>query len=328
MNHLIGVDFGGTNLRAALVHLAKGEISCSHRAPTPALEGPQAVIQRIAGLVEDVIAESGLGRAGIRAVGIGCPAAIDMSRGVLMNAPNIPGDWPSIPFKTILEDRLGLPVFPINDVRAITLGELTFGAGRGVDTLACFALGTGIGGGIVINGKLHMGLSGSAGELGHLVIEADGLPCNCGGRGCLETVASASAITAQAAYAVLYRRPTRIAEIVKGDVNKITPVVVLEAAQLGDAVALEIFEKAGRYIGLAVANILVTISPRRILIGGGLAAAGEILMEPIRRTVLAQSHMVPVDQVEIVPASLGENAGILGSASWAAEQVNPTSAPL
>jgi glucokinase len=277
-------------------------------------------MQRIAQLIEDVISKSGRQRAEIGAVGIGCPASIDMARGILLNAPNIPGDWPSIPFKTTLQDILGLPVFPINDVRAITLGELTFGAGRGVDTLACFALGTGIGGGIVINGKLHMGLSGSAGELGHLVIDPHGLPCNCGGRGCLETIASASAISAQAAHAVMYRRPTKISELVNGDVNKITSLVVLEAARMGDPLAISIFEQAGKYIGLAIANILVTISPRRILIGGGLAAAGELLMDPIRRTVLAQSHMVPIDQIEIIPASLGDNAGLLGSALWAQDQ--------
>lgn len=322
MRYWIGVDFGGTNLRAALVDLSLGTISCSQRTPTPALEGPYAVMDSIARLINDVISLSGLNRSEISAVGIGCPASIDMARGVLLNAPNIPGDWPSIPFTTVMEDMLGLLVFPINDVRAITLGELTFGAGRGVDTLACFALGTGIGGGIAINGKLHLGLSGSAGELGHMVIDPNGLPCNCGGRGCLETIASATAISAQAAYAVIYRRPTKINELVNGDVNKITPVVVLEAARMGDPVAVNIFEQAGKYIGLAIANILVTISPRRILIGGGLAAAGDLLMEPIRRTVLAQSHMVPVDQVEIVPASLGENAGVLGSALWAQEQVS------
>jgi glucokinase len=320
MTAWIGVDFGGTNLRAALVDLEHGDLTFARRIPTPALQGPHIVMDHIRQVIEDVISNSGIYRTEIGGVGIGCPAAIDMARGVLMNAPNIPGDWPSIAFKAEMQSSLGLPVFPINDVRAITLGELIFGAGRGVDTLACFALGTGIGGGIVINGKLHMGLSGSAGELGHLVIDPNGLPCNCGGRGCLETIASASAISAQAAHAVMYRHPTKIRDLVNGDINQISPIIVLEAARLGDPLAISIYEQAGKYIGLAIANILVTISPSRILIGGGMAAAGDLIMEPIRRTVLAQSHMVPIDQVEIIQASLGDNAGLLGSAYWAKSQ--------
>jgi len=320
MSWWIGVDFGATNLRAGLVNLSDGSLLAVQRAPTLPLEGPRPVIQRIAQLVENVIAASGIPPAEIAAAGIGCPAALDMDRGVLVNVPNIPGNWPDIPFKTELSTLLGMPIFPINDVRAITLGELVFGAGRGVDTLACFAIGTGIGGGIVINGKLHLGLSGSAGELGHMVIDPLGLPCNCGGRGCLETLASATAIAAQAAHAVVYRRPTAILSIANGDINQITPAVVLQAARQGDPLALELFEQAGRSIGIAISNVLITISPRRIIIGGGLSAAGDLLLTPIRETVTAQSRMVPVDQVEIMLATLGDAAGLLGSAHWAMSQ--------
>ena len=187
---------------------------------TPALDGPLAVIEAIGALVTQVIATAGLAPGTLAGVGIGCPALLDLDRGVLMNVPNIPGNWPEIPFQDILRERLGMPVFPINDVRAITLGEYQFGAGRGVDNLVCYAIGTGIGGGVVINGQLVLGLSGSAGELGHQVVEPDGLACNCGGRGCLETIASGLSIAAAAVDAVVRRKETLITSLCKADLNQ------------------------------------------------------------------------------------------------------------
>jgi glucokinase len=278
----------------------------------------------MAGLVRQVAAEAGVSMEQIAGVGIGCPASVDLARGVLMVVPNVLGDWPSIPFKQEMEMRTDAPVFPINDVRAITLGEFTFGAGRGVQTLACYAIGTGIGGGLVINGRLHLGISGSAGELGHQIVDPFGLVCNCGNRGCLETVAAGPAITAAAAQAVIVRKPTCIADLVEGDLNRISPAVVIQAARQGDHVALAIIDRAGMYIGIAIVNTLVTTSPSRVLIGGGVAAAGELLLEPIRRTVKERTFMVPVEQVEILPTALGDNAGLLGAALWARSQTVPS----
>jgi glucokinase len=170
---------------------------------------------------------------------------------------------------------------------------------------------------VVIQGRLHLGISGSAGELGHQIVEPFGAYCNCGNRGCLETISAGPAIAAAAAQAVILRKTTRIADLVQGDLNRITPAVVIEAARGGDVVAVSILDRAGSSIGIAVVNTLMTISPRRVLIGGGVAAAGELLLEPIRRTVRERTFMVPVDQVEIVPTALGDNAGLIGAALWA-----------
>ncbi len=315
----IGVDLGGTNLRAALVDTSGGEVIAAHKTATPSREGPHAVIDRIAGLVSRVLTESGVPRGSVGGVGVGAPGLLDMQRGVALLLPNIPGDWPSIPLQETLEQRLGLSVRLINDVRAITLAEWTFGAGRGVDTLACYAVGTGIGGGVIVGGKLHLGLSGSAGELGHQVVEVNGLPCNCGGRGCVEMYASGPAIAARGAQVVIQRRPTRIAELAAGDLNRVTASTVLQAACEGDEVARAILEQDGTYLGVAVSNTIHTLSPRKVVFGGGVMAAGELLLAPIRRTVRERVHLVPLTQVEIVAAQLGDDAGLIGASLWAGQ---------
>jgi glucokinase len=231
--------------------------------------------------------------------------------------PNIPGDWSQVPLAATLSQSLALPVHLINDVQAITLGEWTFGAGRGVDTMACYAIGTGIGGGVIVDGRLHLGIGGSAGEFGHQQVELNGLECNCGGRGCLEMYASGPAIASNAVKAVVQRRPTRIAALVGNNLNRITVEVVLQAAREGDAVARALFEQAGTYLGMAVANTLLTIGPQRVVFGGGVSAAGELLLDPMRRFVHQRVHLAPVDQVEFVLAALGDKAGLLGAALWA-----------
>jgi glucokinase len=212
---------------------------------------------------------------------------------------------------------LDLPVYLLNDVRAITLGEWKFGAGRGVETIAVFAIGTGIGGGLVVNGRLHLGIGGTAGELGHQIIDLNGPRCGCGNHGCVEALASGPAIVAMGVKAVAQGLTTSLGERVDYDLNKITPEVIADAGVAGDAIAKEIYDRAGTYIGLAVANVLVSVGPRKVVIGGGVAQAGDLLIEPIRRTIRERVFMMPVDQVEVVSAELGTNAGIFGMAAWA-----------
>jgi glucokinase len=314
--YCVGVDLGGTNLRAAVVDVTTGHIEKMLKVRTPASGGPAPVIDAIVALVRQVLGGDTFGRIG--GVGVGIPGLVDLDRGVAMLLPNIPGNWPNVPLAATLTERLGIGVSLINDVRAMMLAEWTFGAGRGVDTLACYAIGTGIGGGVVINGQLHLGISGSAGELGHHVVEVNGLPCNCGGRGCLEMYASGPAIAAHAAQAIIQRRPTRIAEMAANDLNRVTTSVVLQAAREGDALACAILDQAGMYIGIAVSNTIHTISPRKVVFGGGVMAAGELLLEPIRRTVRERVFLAPAQCVEIVPAQLGDDAGLVGASLWPA----------
>jgi len=205
-------------------------------------------------------------------------------------------------------------------VRSITCGEWRFGAGRGVDTVAVFAVGTGIGGGLVINGQLHLGIGGTGGELGHMTIDYNGPRCGCGNYGCLEAFASGPAIAAMGMKAVAQGLTTSLGELCGYDLNKITPALIAQAAEAGDAIARDIYEKAGFYLGVAAANMCASVGPRRIVMAGGVANAGRLLLEPMERTMRERVTIMPVDQVEIVPALLGDDAGVIGAAVWAAMQ--------
>jgi glucokinase len=320
MNLFVGVDMGGTNLKAGVVDADTGLVSSLTSIPTHAHEGYDAVMARIAELAKAVAANS---LTAVKGIGIGVPGVLDLERGLTLFLPNLPGTWPEVPLRDTVSRLAGLPTAILNDVRSITYGEWRFGAGRGVDTLAVFAIGTGVGGGLVINGQLHLGIGGTAGELGHTTIDFNGPRCGCGNHGCLEAYASGPAITLMGIKAVVQGLTTRIGEIVNYDLNRITPAVIAQAAQQGDTLAKEIYEQAGYYIGIAAANVCVAIGPRRIVIGGGVAQAGDLLLEPIRRTVAQRVKVMPVEQVQIVPTQLGANAGVIGAALWARQQDHP-----
>jgi glucokinase len=265
-----------------------------------------------------VIQSAGLQKEDIGGIGIGAPGVLDLDKGETLFLPNLPGTWPHVPLRDTITLHTGLPTALLNDVRAITNGEWRFGAGRGVDTVAVFAIGTGIGGGLVINGQLHLGIGGTGGELGHTMIDFNGPRCGCGNDGCLEAYASGPAIAAMGMKAVAQGLTTQIGEMCDYDLNRITPKLIAKAAEAGDEIARDVYEKAGFYIGIAAASICASIGPRRIIIGGGVARAGELLLTPIRRTIRERVRIMPVEQVEVVPSQLGDNAGVIGVACWSA----------
>jgi glucokinase len=319
MNLFVGIDLGGTNIKAGLVDVIEGTILHHQSTPTLARQGHEAVMERMADLIHASIQSSGQDRTRIKGVGVSAPGALDLEKGLVIFLPNLPGNWPNVPLQAMITEKTGFPTFMLNDVRAITYGEWLFGAGRGAETMACYAIGTGIGGGLIINGKLHLGIGGTAGELGHITIDYNGPICGCGNHGCVEAFASGPAIAAMGVKAVMQGRTTAIGKLVDYDLNKITPEIICKAARQGDAVAKDIYEQAGMYIGIAIANILVSICPRKVVIGGGVAAAGDLLLEPIRKTIRARVTMMPVEQVDVVTAKLGSDAGVLGVAKWASD---------
>jgi glucokinase len=317
MNRYIGIDMGGTNLRAAIADTDTGQISYQRKYPTLAADGQDAVIKRIVQLIRELLQEGGVEAETIRGIGIGVPGTPDIDTGIIQFLPNLPGKWLNVPLGSIIEEQVKLPVALINDVRAITLGEWMFGAGRGADTVACLAIGTGIGGGVVVNGQFHLGIGGTAGEFGHHVVEVDGLPCGCGGKGCLELYASGPAIAAMGVKEVMHGHTTRIGDLVNHDLNRIDAGVVVQAAREGDPIAMGILQRAGTYLGIAVGNILGIISPQKVIFGGGVSVAGDLLLRPIVQTVNERVHVVPVEKVQFVLAELGINGGLLGAALWA-----------
>lgn len=316
MSHYIGIDLGGTNLRAAIADTDTGQIFHQRKRPTLANEGQEAVIGRIVDLIRELTQVNGA-NGSIQGVGIGVPGTPDIDTGVIQFLPNLPGKWLNVPLQSIIEEEVELPVALINDVRAITLGEWTFGAGRGAHTVACLAIGTGIGGGVVVNGEFHLGIGGTAGEFGHHVVEVDGLPCGCGGKGCLELYASGPAIAAMGVKEVMHGHTTRIGELVDHDLNRIDAGTIVQAALEGDPIARGILQKAGMYLGIAVGNILGVISPQKVIFSGGVSQAGDLLLRPIVQTVNERVHVIPIQKVEFALAELGINGGLIGAALWA-----------
>ena len=307
------VDLGGTNIKCAFGE-ESGRIICSDSTPTHSHEGPRAVLERIAGFVNALSGKVGSPPA---ALGMGCPGLVDVRAGVTKFFPNLPTQWRDVPVREILSPRIGCPVYLLNDVRTATLGELTFGHGRSAGTMAFFALGTGIGGGVVIDGKLRLGPLGAAGELGHQIILPDGPRCGCGNRGCLEPLASGPAITAEGIRLMQSGLAAKLYEICGGDASRVTPKTMAEAACAGDETVQEAITRAGEYLGIGIVNVVVTLHPDLIVLGGGVALIGDLLFHAVRRTLRERVHMFPTDGIEIKPSQLGENAGTLGGIALA-----------
>jgi len=312
----VGVDLGGTNLRAALVNTTTGEVLADARTPTQAEEGPPAVIERMVALIRRVAPAS----TRPVAIGIGVPGVYDPETNVVRFLPNLPTAWRGIPLGAEISQRFGLPAFLVNDARAFALAEATFGAGRGVRNVVGITVGTGIGGGVVIGGQLYTGLDGTAGEVGHQIIDYNGPLCGCGSRGCLEAHASTPAMATMGVKAVRQGRTTRIRDLVQGDLNRITPEIIVRAAEEGDSVAQEILAEVGMLLGIGLSNLITLFSPDVVVIGGGVAKAGEHLLGPIRQTVRARCRVTPVERVRIALAELGDNAGAIGAAIWAKQR--------
>lgn len=308
-----GVDVGGTTTKCVLAD-TRGTIYCLESEATRSHEGPETVLAQIADLVMRLRDQSGHCP---EAVGIAMPGLIDVSQGITRFNPNFPTQWRDIKVREYLEPQLNCPVYLLNDVRTATLGELTFGHGRNASTMLFFALGTGIGGGVVIDGKLRLGPLGAAGELGHQTILPDGPLCGCGNRGCLETLASGPALCAAAVRLLQSGLSPKLHEITNGDVSKVSPETLAQAALSGDEHARLVIVQAAQYLGIGVANMVSALHPDLVVIGGGVANIGELLFQTVRETVQKRVRMFPPDDVAIRPSELGENAGALGAIALA-----------
>jgi len=307
-NYIVAVDLGGTQIRAALCTPA-GEILTREQTLTLAQEGVQAVLKRIK---ETMRRATGDSWEQITAIGITSPGPLDPWAGVVLEAPNLPG-WENVPLRDIIAQEFHRPTYVGNDANLAALAEQRFGAGRGVRDLIYLTISTGVGGGIIINDRLLLGSKGIGGEPGHMVLEPNGPRCNCGGRGCLETLASGTAIARRAREAALSGEATAILELVDGDPERITAREVNLAAQAGDPLAQRIFEEAGFYLGLGIVNLLHLFNPALIILGGSVTKAGDLLLEPVRRTVRQRTMSSRYwEDTPIVLAALGDDVGLLG----------------
>lgn len=305
----IGVDVGGTNVKVALVD-ESGSIVYTDTVPTRAEMGYEYTISNMIKAIHEVIKEAKTDIKNIQGIGFGFPGQIDCDNGIVRIAPNIPG-WVNIPIADIVSKEFGVPVKVDNDVRCAALAELNYGAGKGASNMICITVGTGIGSGLIVNGKLVRGASNAAGELGHIKLQMEGGPlCGCGDHGCLEAFASGPSIVAMAEEYVRGGKSTKYRELAK---NGITPYYVCEAAKQGDVVAKKIFEIIGNYIGIGLASVVNLLNPEKIVIGGGVADAGEFLFAPIRETLKKRSMPIQGAAVQVVHAELGNTAGVIGA---------------
>lgn len=306
----IGVDIGGTNIKIALVDF-DGKIVYSNTVPTRAEMGYEAGIVNIKQAIKDLLTETIESKNTIEAIGFGLPGQIDYKEGLVKNLPNIPG-WINIPLAKMIEEEFSIPTRLDNDVRCAALGELNFGAGKGCQNLICITVGTGIGSGIVLNGKLVRGASNAAGEIGHIKLSMnDGPLCGCGDFGCFEAYASGPAIVTLAKEYISGGKSAKYKEMAPDGI--ITPYIVAQAASQKDAVSIQIFNQIGRIIGIGLTSVINLLNPERIIIGGGVADAGDILFEPIKKVIAERAMPIQRDSVQIVPAQLANTAGVIGA---------------
>jgi glucokinase len=312
--HYLGIDLGGTNIKSGVVD-DDGRVLSFVKISTEVELGAEAGLDRLAEAGRLAVEASGVSWDRIAGVGLGSPGTMDIQAGLLIEPPNLPG-WENLPIRNRLAERLGKPVVFQNDGNAAAFGEYWIGAGRGVHSLVMFTLGTGIGGGIVIDGLIHEGRHSHGAECGHIIIEMDnGRICSCGGEGHLEGYASATALVKRAHEALEQGdTPSRLRQVAP---EALTSRAIAEAAAAGDPLADRLMKDTARYLAVGAVSLMHTIDPDLILFGGGMINAGQPLLDEIRRHVLRMAFPIPAAKTRIEFARLGEEAGFVGAAGWA-----------
>jgi glucokinase len=312
--YIVGVDLGGTNIVAGALAEDGSDIIALRTEATRADQGADAVVDRIARMIDTVIAETiaqtGARRDDVIGVGVGAPGPLDRERGIVVTTPNL--GWTNFPLRDVVAERTRLPVRIDNDANCATLGEWWLGAARGANNVIGMTIGTGIGGGIILGGRLYHGSSDVAGEIGHATIDITGRRCKCGNYGCLEAYASGPSIADRAREAVGSDDEAFLVLMVGGDASKITAATVYEAAKLGDDVALDAVRETSRFLGAGIANLLNIFNPDVVVIAGGVTQAGETLFGPLRREVRKRAFKPAVEACQIVPGTLVA-AGVVGA---------------
>jgi glucokinase len=314
MAHYIGLDLGGTNIKSGVVD-DRGQIVAKLSRPTRPETGPDGVLASMVDAAREAADAAKIPLAQIAGVGIGCPGPLDFQKGLVKAAPNLPG-WDHVPVRDHIARALGRPAVLENDANAAAFGEFWVGAGRDVQDMVMLTLGTGVGSGLVVEGKIIHGADGLGGEAGHLIVQPNGRRCGCGQRGCLEQYASASSVPRRALDAMAAGRRT-ILKPTRADGAEIDAQDVFAAAQQGDELALGIVEETAFYLGIGCVNLCRLLDPQMIVFAGGMIHAGEFLFDRVRRVFGEHSWTITDNHVQIVPAKLGSDAGLIGAAAVA-----------
>jgi glucokinase len=320
--YVIGVDLGGTNIVVGVMPEDGSREIAMRSQPTRADLGSEVVVDRIVQMIEDAItvtrAETGASRSDFLGVGVGAPGPFDRQRGVVVVAPNL--GWRNLPLRDLISDRVGLPAALDNDANCATLGEWWTGAAKGARNVVGITIGTGIGGGLILDGRLYHGSSDVAGEIGHTTIDSNGRRCKCGNYGCLEAYTSGPAIAERAREALEIGQASLLPELVQGRLDRITAQTVYEASERGDQVARDVVRDTAKFLGAGIANLLNIFNPDVVVVAGGVTQAGEALFEPLNAEVRRRAFRPAVDACRIVPGSLPGTAGVVGAVATFLQQ--------
>ena len=306
---VLGISAGATHLLALVTDLDAQTLAEIWQ-PFDITEGPRTGLSALVTIGHEVMAQAGKDASHLVGVGVGVPGPLDILRGMAVAPPIMPG-WDGVPVREHLQDALGALVYLDNDANLGALGERFFGAGIGVDNLAYIKVSTGIGCGIIIDGEIYHGQSGAAGEIGHVTIDENGPPCKCGSYGCLEAMAGGAAIAQRAMLAIRAGQPSTLKELASN--GRLTARDVEHAARAGDALSCQLYADAGRLIGIAVADVINLLNPGRVIIGGGVSQAGELILDSLRATVCQRSMRAAIEGTDIVQAVLGKHSTALGA---------------
>jgi glucokinase len=308
----IGIDLGGTNIRTALVN-SSGEIKGIHKQPTHAELEMVNILENMADGIFKLLNEQKFKIEDVKGIGLGAPGFLSLDSGVIRFSPNLP-TAKETPVVNLLKRLTNLPVYLENDANAAAIGEHWIGAGQGVDNLLCITIGTGLGSGFILNGKVWHGSNDLAGELGHTTLFPEGLPCNCGRKGCIEAYVSATGIVNRTQIALKEGKNSSLKELLEKDEESLTSLAIYEHAEKGDRLAREIFEETGRYLAICLANVLNMLDLEMIIIGGQVSKAGDLFLRPTIQEIERRAIRIKYYPIKIVQPKLGDHAGIIGAA--------------
>ena len=318
--YALGMDFGGTKVLSAVVDVATGKVVGTAKKKTDAADGPDELMERLFAVGDAAIKKAKLGKqAGIVGIGVGVAGQVDAKRGLLLGTANLSQAVVDLPMAARLTEHFGVPAALGNDVQTAALGEARFGAGHDADDFLCVFVGTGIGGAIVRGGEVMLGVAGTAGEIGHVVVDVNGRLCGCGGRGHLEAYASRTAVTRALVGELKRGRSSVLNDLVPnlgrdGDGGALRSGVLAKAVDAGDELVIEVIRDAARYLGFGLASAINLLNPGRIVLGGGVIEAVDLLFGVAAEQARREALQTPGRSVEIVKAGLGDNAGVVGAA--------------
>jgi glucokinase len=308
--YAIGVDLGGTNIKFGIVS-EKGKIKDKISLKTFAEEGPEKVIAQIKSGIKEILSEN---KYKINGIGIGSPGVVSSDKGIVENPPNLPG-WTKINLGKVIQKEFNLDVYVENDANAAAIGEMIFGAGKKYSSFIMVTLGTGVGGGVIINKKIYKGEFGAAGELGHLTIDYNGPRCNCGSYGCIEAYIGNNYLVHWVKDELKQNQSSKVLKLINNNYDMLTPKIIQDAAEEGDHFAQSVIEKMGKYLGAAFASVSNLLDISTFIVGGGVAGFGKPLFDSID-TAATERVLTPLrNRVEVLPAKLKNDAGIKGASA-------------